>query len=376
MIRKQAILVISGYNIRAVIAFCRWATAHRIDFHIIARDYADPIFLTSYKNQVAFVRSSPEFNPESLHSWVKTLCDRYKYHRVLILPSTEYLNRFLLNYRSSIECEYCLVPLTEASLYNLISDKYSFAKLCESYGLNVPDEFNGVPMELPFVAKPRKYFSSAGKQLVPQLVCDMDDLERFRREKRAEDYFFQRFISGRSLYLLAYIQANREDVLYSQENLVQQARGGSIILARHSDFHLTESARRYVSMLHDIKFSGLIMVEVRLEESTDRYFMIEANPRLWGPLQFPIDNGVDVFGALLYEYGFEIDTPSLTPSGTDFYFWSGGITQEFEPMSYHNYSSNEFMKDFPILRTQDIFFRQDTFNLYLHELGMVHIRES
>lgn len=331
--------------------------------------------MTSYRDRVAFVRNSTDLNPKDFRSWAKTLCDWYKYHRILILPSTEYLNRLLLNHRRSIECEYCLVPLTEASLYTRISDKHSFAKLCESYGLDVPDEFDDVPMELPFVAKPRKYFSSAGKQLTPQLVCNIDDLERFHQAESTKDYFFQQFISGRSLYLLACIQANEEDVLYSQENLMQQAYGGSIILARTSDYHLTENALRYVSMLHDINFSGLIMVEVRLEESTGRYFMIEANPRLWGPMQFPIDNGVDLFEALLYGYFFEPKAPSLSLEGTDFYFWSGGIMEKAQPISYHNYSCNQFVKDFPILRTQDIFFRQDTFDLYLHELGIKNLRE-
>jgi len=41
---NQAVIVISGYNIRAVIAFCRWATAHDVNYHVVARSKEDPVF--------------------------------------------------------------------------------------------------------------------------------------------------------------------------------------------------------------------------------------------------------------------------------------------------------------------------------------------
>jgi hypothetical protein len=172
---------------------------------------------------------------------------------------------------------------------------------------------------------------------------------------------------GRSYYLLAYIQKNGADILFSQENLMQQTRGGSIILAKASDFHQTPVAQRYVEMLHDLGFTGLIMVEVRLDESDGCYFMIEANPRLWGPLQFSIDNDIDLFGAMLRDYGFEISQPKPTPLLANHYFWSGGITQESQPITYHNYSGNQFVEELPDLRPQDIFLRSDTFDLFLNE---------
>jgi len=118
------------------------------------------------------------------------------------------------------------------------------------------------------VAKPRTYFSAQGKQLVPQLIINQHDLDKFCDENK-DDYFFQNFINGRSLYLLAYIGQN-ENILYSQENLIQQARGGSVILAKRSNFHHSDIAKKYVRMLREQKYLGLIMVEVRLDESNGK----------------------------------------------------------------------------------------------------------
>jgi hypothetical protein len=103
MSQKQSVLLLSGYNIRAVIAFCRWATAHNVNFHIIARDEFDPIFLTDYKKNILLVRDSLALQPGTLLAWVDALNGKHRYDRVLLLPVSEYFNRFLLQHREEIE---------------------------------------------------------------------------------------------------------------------------------------------------------------------------------------------------------------------------------------------------------------------------------
>ena len=366
---NQAVLVISGYNIRAVVAFCRWATAHDVKFHIIAKSKEDPIFLTDYKDYVGYIRDSTQLRHEQFRTWVDSLCHEHGYHRIIILPSTEYLNRFLLENRNFIESENCIIPLVDERLYKNISDKYSFAKLCNAYGLDIPAEFNRIPEQLPFVAKPRANYSAEGNQHIIHLIHNSQDLENFSSNYEENDYFFQQFIYGRSFYLLAYIGKGglNNNVFFSQENLMQQAKGGSIILAKHSKFHHNEIAKHYVTMLRDQNFFGFVMIEVRLDESNGQYYMIEANPRLWGPLQFCIDNNIDLLGAMLKDYEFEIFQKLMPCNPTTHYFWSGGLTQQSQPIAYHSYTSDEFVKDFSLLKTQDIFLRKDTLNLYLKE---------
>jgi predicted ATP-grasp superfamily ATP-dependent carboligase len=367
---NQAVLIISGYNTRAVIAFCRWASANSIKYHIVAKSRTDPIFLTKYKEHVAITRDTAHIDAKLFHSWIQTLSRQYGYDRFLILPSTEFLNRFLLDNRKAAEAENCVIPLVDVGLYASISDKLSFAGLCESHGLDIPKEFSAIPERLPFVAKPRRYLSATGKQLVPHLISSAHELKAFLRDEDTDDYFCQQFVRGRSLYLLAYIRRHGPDVLFSQENLMQQARGGSIVLAKGSDFHQTVVAQCYVKMLHNLGFFGLIMVEVRVDESNGRCFMIEANPRLWGPIQFAVDNHVNLFGAMLDDHGFEIVGPKASTSLSSHYFWSGGITDKSAPVAYHNYSGSQFVEDFPVIRRHDIFFRKDTFSLFLEEAGM------
>ncbi len=379
--KKQAVLAISGYNIRAIIAFCRWATDRQLPFYLVASGEDDPIFLTSYADRVVSTRGSKSLSVQQFRDWYNLLKAKKSCDEVLILPSTEYLNRFLLDNRAELEASNYIIPLAGRELYERISDKYSFVKMCRSNGLDVPDEWDQPPGSFPYVAKPRTYRTKNGKILAPQLIMNFSDHVKFLNQRNSADHFYQEYVEGRSIYLLAYIGRNKaEDRLYSQENLMQQAGGGSILLAAHCDFHHQNLAQRYVSMLRKYGFHGLIMVELRYNPSKEKYYMIEANPRLWGPMQFCVDNRIDLFGSMMRDYDFELpeqsrELSSMQPSNRKFYYWSGGLTADSSPPAYHSYSRDQYEQDLTALHSHDLFNRNDTIKLYLKEAGVRHSYE-
>src|SRR5690606_1826134 len=109
------------------------------------------------------------------------------------------------------------------------------------------------------------------------------------------------FIAGESFYLLFYFYKNGAAERFSQKNLMQQPSGGSIIAAVTSDFHRGHVALQFEELFRSIQFRGLVMVEIRGQG--DRYYMIEANPRFWGPSQLFVDAGVNLFEAFMFDYG-------------------------------------------------------------------------
>ena len=366
---NQSVLLLSGYNPRAVIAFCRWASQRKMQFHLIASGKNDPILLSKYADNVAITRKSKELKILDLISWVNEIMKSYGYQRVLILPSTEYFNRFLLKNRVALENAGCILPIVDESLYTRISDKREFTDLCRSKNLAVPGEFEVIPENKPFVAKPVHYFNNQGMALYPHLVRNAREHQLFIENECPEDYFYQEFVEGENHYLLAYIQKDGSCTLFSQENLIQQSRGKSVILARASEYHHSENAQKYINMLKGIGFWGLIMIEVRKTGPAD-YVMIEANPRLWGPMQFVIDNHIDLFGALFRDNGIALDDCPTNQERAAFYYWSGGITANSQPLTFHNYSEEEFIRNIQDIRKYDIYLREDTLHIYLRELGI------
>jgi predicted ATP-grasp superfamily ATP-dependent carboligase len=363
---RPGLLVLSGYNTRAVVALCRWAAEVDVPVHLVARDRDDPIYFTDYSQHVFLERSSPHLQLPDILGWIERLRNERRYSQVLLAPSTEFFNRVLLKHRTAIAVAGGIVPLVERALYEQISDKEAFAKLCVAHGIEVPATLQEIPDTFPFVAKPKTYGAAKSGQIKPYLISSPAELDRFRAREDIDQFFLQEFITGQSLYLLAHIARNGTARVCAQENLLQQLQGGSIILARSHDFHRSTEAEKYLRLLRNVGFHGLIMVEVRHCPRTRRYVMIEANPRLWGPFQFTLDQGLDLLTPLVADHGMDIGGAIPPSENRDFYFWSGGLAGHAEP-TYHNYSAERFRQDRSRIAMTDLFNRPDSQRLFEHE---------
>lgn len=370
--QPHAILCLSGYNQRAVVALCRDAAARGLPLYLAANGAADPILRTAHAERVLVTRDTPTLTLEALLGWLHTLRERHGHARVMLAPSSEFFNRFVLRHRAALETAGAVIPLVDEALYARISDKHSFGAMCQAHGLDVPEELAQPPADYPFVAKPLRYAGADGRQLKPHLILGPAERARFEREERAGDFYFQVFAEGRSLYLLAHLGRDGRTLSMSQENLLQQRDGGSIILARRSDFHHTPEAGRYLAMLRAEGFHGLIMVELRQDTVTGRCVMIEANPRMWGPMQFALDNRLDLFGGLWRDaFGTEPPPPpeAPAPGGGAYYFWSGGLVPASQPYAFHQYDAARLLDEHAAIAACDLFDREDTRALHQDELS-------
>src|SRR4051812_14995086 len=118
------VLIISGYNYRGIIAFCRFCRKSRIPFFIVAANCDDLILVSDYKENVIEVRDTLVLEVDKFIQYKRKIITSNKLSRLLILPSSEYLNRFLLTQRRALETEDYIIPLCPLELYRLISDKY------------------------------------------------------------------------------------------------------------------------------------------------------------------------------------------------------------------------------------------------------------
>lgn len=362
------IVVFSGYNQRAVIAFIRTLVKDNIDFRIIASSNKDTIFFTAYRDKVIYTRTKKALDLEEIKEALANVRSQMSGddEKILIAPSTEFLNRFLIEYRIYFEDLGCVIPLVEKHLYEKISDKYAFSALCVEKGIPAPSDVdinNGIQTKL--VAKPKTYFSSDGKVYNPVFIETSEALNTFLEEHSKEDFIFQKFVDGKSLYLLCYFAKDGEVYLFSQENLVQQSGGKSIVVAETSNIHNDKSiSEPYVELFKECGFRGLVMVEIR--ESDGCYYMIEANPRFWGPSQLFCDANYNLFECLLFDYGFLDSCPDLSKPCKAEYLWLGGLEAEEKPV----YLSEDIDRYSRIIANPDkfdIYCRPDADRIYYKE---------
>lgn len=284
------ILIFSGYNPRALISFCRVATEYHLDFDIIAKSKTDEIFNTAYAKNVTLTRKSSGLDIGVILDIIKI----YNNRPIFILPSTEYLNRILISNSETLKKNNVHFGLTDKKTYELVSDKITFGNLCKIGGISIPTEYDEI--QIPCVLKPKQYFNSSLGIDSPKLIFDKSDVSGV---SNLEDFYIQQYVEGESVYLLYYISKSGEYSVYSQKNYIQQANGGSILLAKSTNDYESVFSKKVANLLIDVGFSGLIMVEFR--KTPNDWVMIEANPRLWGPSQLILDSGMDLFDMFLYD---------------------------------------------------------------------------
>lgn len=371
---KNAILILSGYNNRGIIAFCRFFKENQIPFFIVSSGKGDLINYTSYKENIIFERKNNQLEVTDFIKYKELILSKIQVENIVILPSTEYLNRFLLLNKMNLEKENFIIPLVEEQLYSEISDKYSFGNLCSENGIDIPKEYEEVSMSnIPFVAKPKHYFVN-GKTVnqKPVIINKSDDFEKFTALKSEADFYYQEFVGGKSFYLLYYFDNEGKYSVYSQQNLIQQDNGLSIIGAVSSDFHQKEISDKFAVLFLEKKYRGFLMIEVK--EYNGKIYMIEANPRIWGPSQLVNDSKMDLFYKFAVDYDLlKSDKKADVNYKTNVkYFWSGGIFEDNRnknTIAFHHYNKENLEREYDEWNESDVYKREDTLQLYLKELN-------
>lgn len=364
----KTVILFSGYNMRAVYAFIRTLEKQTIPYSIIASSDDDEIFQTAYKKHVSVIRHHKHLEVEDIVASIKAVQKKSDSKSYLIAPSTEALNRLLLEYKSVFDNLNCTIPLVDKKIYEEVSDKYSFGKLCLKYNILIPKEYSALNIQVPCVAKPKTYVSRYSKKIFkPILITNNNQLEDFMNNHHIDDFYYQEFLEGRSLYLLYYFYKDGMFMKFSQENFIQQSHGRSILAAKSAAYHMSEHSIPYENLFQTIGYTGLVMIEVK--ETKNSVYMIEANPRFWGPSQLFVDAEINFFEALLYDYGLLLTRPenNLVSNNVTSYFWDDGVSyleKNIDFTAFHNYSKQQFLNEYDQWKNSNILNREDTLNIH------------
>ncbi|WP_434027917.1 hypothetical protein [[Pseudomonas] boreopolis] len=357
----ERFVMFSGANERALVALCRAFARRGLSCSIAARPGPDPIRHTRYRAWIEAERGSDQLELQDLLRCVRAIAARHPGRRLLLLPTAESVNRLALRHRAEFEQAGLQVPLVDEAIYLAVSDKASLLALAARFGLEPPPMLEAPVAEaLPLVAKPRCEFApDSGRKLYPELIFERARLERFLATHEPDHYFFQRYLDGASYYYLAHFDRGGNARFAYQRNLAQQANGKSIVAAELCECPDADTRQRLQAMFRAIGYHGYAMVEVMLLHG--RSYLIEVNPRFWGPW------------TLADRAGFlpeACDGRPLATSGarSGRYLWLGGWLAERR--------AGRRMRRYPGLRLptllalacSDVYLRPDSLPLFLREL--------
>lgn len=361
---KKLFLLFSGYNERAVVCFCRFCEKYTLPYVIVAANNEDKILSTTYSNRVLITRDNKSLDIklfDKINEEVKSKL-QLETTSICIVPTSEYLIKFVLINRDLLEERGYNLPLVNLEVYEKFSNKYAFNELCLKENIPVPAEFQSMKnLKFPVILKPKVY--TLEKQYKPVII---DNEEEFPQYINLNDFYIQEYVDGDSYYLLMHIDKEHNIRMFSQENLIQQDNGLSIVLARSSEIHREFDFSKFTNLLLKHRFTGLIMIE--LKKCGDLFYMIEANPRLWGPLQLTIDANMGLLEAFVKDNGFDVSVEENEYIVGWHYYWSGGILQDLgnkRELKFYNITKEGFFNHLHAIQPHDIYLKEDTLKLYL-----------
>lgn len=246
--------------------------------------------------------------------------DRFLFDRHVSLPkppTPEHLARiFSSEYITDVQPTESLALTTYAAL-NLLPesqrsdfwvgrttflDKWRVASDLRGLGLRTPDTLLAdvtTPIEavqefsLPIVIKRRVSSSGSGVEVFDTL----ESLQRFVATiERPNEWFFERFIQGRSLVCGSCVGKDGIDVIATYEILERVNRlGSSSVVNIRNDASITETGR---TLINAMQIRGMVCFDI-IRDADDVDWIHDINPRAFGGISMCQMVGFDFFGAYL-----------------------------------------------------------------------------
>lgn len=186
----------------------------------------------------------------------------------------------------------------ELTAYEKLGDKGSCKERAHAAGLTNPRSWSlQHPPAVPCFLKSGKEIDQDGQKTPrPRFI---EDPQSTPLPKDCDNFFLQERIQGVSIYVCGFFY--QDELLFSfvQKNLRQASGGGSILKAKPEHVSPPKSVFTGLEkLLREAGWIGPFMAEF-IKTKKD-WYLIEINPRLWGPVQLAEDNGYPFSVATYY----------------------------------------------------------------------------
>lgn len=233
----------------------------------------------------------------------------------LVVPATEAAAYVLQNHRDELTRE-DRVHLLSDDAFQVVFDKLSTYRLAESLDVPVPRthllQGDAVPEDLlrelsfPVIAKPCSSVQNAdqlGKYYVGK-VHTTEELRAYVRflSRQGAEVLLQEHVAGSGVGVE--VLADRGEILvaFQHERIHETTgHGGTYRKSTRVRADLRAAAAKLIDAL---SYTGVAMVEFRVDRDTGRWHLLEINGRFWGSLPLAVAAGAD-FPYYLYQLRVE-----------------------------------------------------------------------
>lgn len=210
-----------------------------------------------------------------------------------------------------------VVPFPPLAAIRRAADKEEVGRVAAGLGIAVPETLAlGAPRGLgdrelealpfPVVLKPARSVrpdTAPGGKFVVTYAAGPSELADALARMPAAAYpvLLQRRVRGPGAGVFLLVDGRAVLAEFAHRRIRERPPSGGVSVFRESVALAPELRDAAARLLAALGWSGVAMVEFKLDDATGRPYLMEVNPRLWGSLQLAIDAGVD-FPRLLVEW--------------------------------------------------------------------------
>ncbi len=291
----------------------------------------------------------------------------------MVLPNGEDVLREIVKSKRQLKELQIGISIPDENTYRLFSDKLTFAKVCNEFGIRTPheEEVGSKHFDQKFVIKPKQLSNEPYVLATPLLIENEKSFKKFKSLRLdLSKHFVQGLIEGPSYYYCAAYEHGKKRAFFIQKNLHQQPNGKSIIKA--IPFSLPDNIIDSIDkMMEEYHWEGVMMFELKECTKTGALFAIECNPRFWGPLQLAQDNDVD-FVRVLVDPDYKRLNPVSKKVG---YIWRAGYFHGLFLKLKTKTSFQKFIGEDKEINYKDIWGRNDTLLYFIMEPFIILMKE-
>jgi len=234
-------------------------------------------------------------------------------HIDVVLPMTDITTMVITQHRHEFE-PHAAVPVPSFDVIAKAADKVHVIRSAERLGVAIPrslfvteaSEGSRVSSDLPYpvVVKPRRsrVRGVAGwEALSVSYAADAAELERRLSSLPADAFpvIVQERIKGPGVGVFMCYANGAPVAEFAHRRLREKPPTGGVSTLCESMAMTPELREAARTLLDDLGWSGVAMVEFKVDNRTGRPLLMEINGRFWGSLQLATDAGVDFPSVLL-----------------------------------------------------------------------------
>lgn len=200
------------------------------------------------------------------------------------------------------------VPVTDFDIASKLFDKCEAAKTFKEAGLPIPRTYSVLNAEIPAIAKPRKGGSSRGIHI----FRNMEDLMHLQD---LQNYLLQEYMEHAKEYTVDCYIDHYGKILVTVPRERIEIMGGESTRTLTCRNEMLEKLSREV--IEKFKLRGPVNIQFLHDLDTDRYLLMEVNPRLGGGVICSIYAGAPITDYIIKEaLGVELSPCTDWAAGT------------------------------------------------------------